>query len=74
MKKKIIILIVILVVVIGGIIGFLSYQKNKSIEICKKRCIYRPESVGILTKKGWNYEGRVFETQEQCIDYCLINK
>lgn len=72
-NKKIIIFIVLFTIVIGGA-SFYLFSHQKRVDACKKECYYRSESNSLLHPKGWNYNYRVFETQNQCIDYCLINK
>jgi len=72
--KKVIIVIIILIIIGSGYYYF--HQKN--VKECKKECIYYSETLGegriYNIKKGWNYGSRVFETQEQCVEYCLINQ
>lgn len=52
--------------------------KQGEINYCKDKCVYRSprESTRGLSDKGdyWVYIAMRFETQDQCIDYCLRNK
>jgi hypothetical protein len=68
----------IIIVIIFSVFGYNQHQK--SISNCKEKCIYSSDFSG---NKLWYYIGdavygsllqgnRSFSTQEQCIDYCLI--
>ena len=82
MNKKIIILIIIIFIVIGAICWY-YYSRHIKILDCREQCMYLAEPEG---REGggsriyipghnsyWffleNYEK--FETQEECVNYCL---
>lgn len=75
--KKSLIVIIIIVVIVGAIVGYVLYNNHqKRVSICKESCSYYPagKSWGIpsTNKEGKYIAPKYFETQEQCIDYCLI--
>jgi hypothetical protein len=67
----------LIIIITALITGGIFYKRN--IDFCKDNCSYVPakEAGGIISPdKGnyWRYEERKFESQEQCVDYCLRNK
>jgi len=75
MKKIIEVIFLIIIGLILIIAGNWYYQHKKAINICKDKCYYRSYENSVLMRGiGWYYReefNKVFETQEQCIDYCL---
>jgi len=79
MKKitKGILLIIISLMLIMAVNWY--YQNKKAMNICKDKCYYQNyESLVLKRGIGWYYPSgsslfaqKAFETQEQCIDYCL---
>lgn len=74
-KKQVIILSIIVIVVLA-IIGCSQYGKHqKKVSACKGTCNYSPAgktwSIPSTNKDGKYIMSKYFETQEQCIDYCL---
>jgi len=81
MKKtiKIIFLIIIGLMLIMAVNWY--YQNKKAVNICKNECNYQSYEVDTRVIKkgmGWYYSPefslfaqKAFETQKQCIDYCL---
>ncbi len=81
-NRNIIITLFIVIILIGGVY---YYFQKQNINYCKDKCYYVPSKEPIEGRgtgriisgdKGnyWTYILRNFETQEQCIDYCLRNK
>jgi hypothetical protein len=67
-----IMILIAIVVLVGG----LSISKNKRNE-CIKECYYHNTSSWLSDKSGemvWSFKGRNFETRNQCLDYCILNK
>jgi hypothetical protein len=79
MKSKII-LGVIFLALLGA--AFYLFQHQKKLNFCKDQCTYiaprDPDNGGRLYKddKGdyWIIGSRKFETQGQCLDYCVSVK
>jgi len=85
MKKKTIILIIAIILVIIITMVFIYWnnsriKKNECIEECSYEKYSEEYSEGIskiLTtseKMVWRFEGRNFQTRDQCIDYCMVSK
>lgn len=83
LEKKDLIVLVIVLILIGT--GIWWSQNQKAINLCKEKCVYiTTERRGTLTKPEyvkvdyWRFgeypKYRKFETQKQCIDYCLSVK
>jgi len=76
MNKKDKIILIIIAVIIIAVVSFILINKHRiKKNECIKECIYYSEERGtglFREHKGWNFEGRVFETREQCLNYCLI--
>jgi len=75
MKKTLVTLVIIIIGVIIVVIGYSLYNNHqKRVSTCKEHCDY------YSVTKFWGYSekstfiplpSKNFETQEQCIDYCL---
>lgn len=76
-NRNIIITFFIIIILIGGVY---YYFRRQNINYCKDNCSYfpprEPSERGMSRDMGdyWTYILRNFETQEQCVDYCLRNK
>jgi len=71
-KKNILYKMIIIAIPIAIVGGIWWYQYQQDVVMCKRRCVYNEY------KKVWQYKElirseRSFPTQEQCIDYCLID-
>ena len=82
--KKTFIVVLSIIVVIASIILIYYFNRQNKLSACMEKCFYTPskenatnDSGGLLGRlpkdKGdyWSYESRNFETQSQCLDYCL---
>lgn len=83
-NNKIIVSIVLVIAVIIFVYLIIYFNHQNKLSACMEKCFYTPakenptnDSGGLLgrlpkdTGDYWQYETRNFETQKQCLDYCL---
>lgn len=75
-KKNKIIILVLVITLIG--VGVLWHQHQEDVNSCKDECRFLPEQEAWLYGHAYglsfSISGKTFETQDQCIDYCLSRK
>lgn len=72
-STKIIIVLLLIIILAGGIYFIIQNQKITKRNECIKECYYteKSESGRLYNIEGWHFDNRLFETREQCLDYCI---